>query len=328
MILCICMTACIKKEKTPLQTGYYYWKMGNTDSLEINQLNDLQLPFIYVKIADVGYSSEISAAKPIAKLEDIPDISEKSELIPVIYIKNEVFEQTDTTQLNVLAQNVSKYFSQWTFYSPATVKELQIDCDWTSKTKESYFKFLRALKAENPHTTISVTLRLYPYKYRTMMGVPPADKVLLMCYNMGQIKEFKEKNSIITTSTLQSYLVSKPYPLPLDIALPAFGWYVWFRNEQFRGIVYEKDLQKYKPKLKHQKNNLWMMQEDYSNYEAYYRYGDIFRDEFPDTKTLEKAVKILRKNFPQSNRIVLFHWDQSHQERYTDLVQSLKNGNL
>lgn len=59
--------------------------------------------------------------------------------------------------------------------------ELQIDCDWTAGTKDKYFRFLKKFKELNPGKTISVTVRMYPYKYKEKLGVPPVDRAMLMC---------------------------------------------------------------------------------------------------------------------------------------------------
>lgn len=101
--------------------------------------------------------------------------------------------------------------------------EIQIDCDWTLKTKVNYFAFLNALKKIS-HKTISCTLRLYPFKYPEIMGTPPVDKATLMCYNLTKPLESENKNSILDNNELRSYLKNtEKYPIHLDIALPLFS---------------------------------------------------------------------------------------------------------
>jgi len=57
------------------------------------------------------------------------------------------------------------------------------------------------------------------------MGVPPVDKVTLMCYNLIKPLDNDNKNSILDTKELEAYLKNtKKYPLHLDIALPVFSW--------------------------------------------------------------------------------------------------------
>lgn len=110
------------------------------------------------------------------------------------------------------------------------IAELQFDCDWTESTKDKYFSFLTHIKKRFPDKTISSTVRLYAYKYPDKAGVPPVDKGMLMCYNAGDLKNINSGNSIFSKSEVLSYLdVDKPYPLPLDYALPIFEWCAVYR---------------------------------------------------------------------------------------------------
>jgi hypothetical protein len=48
---------------------------------------------------------------------------------------------------------------------------------------------------------------------------------MLMCYNMGDVGSASETNSILRPSIARTYLAKmNAYPLPLDVALPLFGW--------------------------------------------------------------------------------------------------------
>lgn len=71
-----------------------------------------------------------------------------------------------------------------------------MDCDWTPATKDRYFNFLREVKRQQPTVLLSVAVRLHQYRDRTSSGIPPADRGLLMCYNMAPVQERAPANAI------------------------------------------------------------------------------------------------------------------------------------
>src|SRR5690606_2105981 len=102
--------------------------------------------------------------------------------------------------------------------------EIQIDCDWTESTRDSYFQFLKELK-EISQKNIGSTLRLHQVKFRNKTGIPPADKVYLMCYATSSPIEEIEKNSILDLELLKDYLNDVDrYLLKKDVALPIYSW--------------------------------------------------------------------------------------------------------
>ncbi|MEM0544143.1 hypothetical protein WFZ85_16275, partial [Flavobacterium sp. j3] len=93
--------------------------------------------------------------------------------------------------------------------------------------------FLKKLK-EISKKEISCTLRLYPYKYPDKMGVPPVDKVMIMCYNLINPLENENKNSILDLAELESYLISVPkYHKHIVIAFPIYSWMQVYLNKRF-----------------------------------------------------------------------------------------------
>lgn len=63
---------------------------------------------------------------------------------------------------------------------------------------------------------------------------------MLMPYNVGRITEPGSVNSIFDHEMAIPYFsANDPYPLPLDIGLPAFSWGVQFRKGAFMGILQE-----------------------------------------------------------------------------------------
>ena len=104
-------------------------------------------------------------------------------------------------------------------------QEIQIDCDWTASTRDDYFNFLKELK-KLTGKNITSTLRLHQVPDRKNTGVPPVEKVYLMCYSTSSPLENSDKNSILDIPTLKSYLQNlDKYPIKdVAIALPIYSW--------------------------------------------------------------------------------------------------------
>ena len=191
-----------------VERAFYYWKSDkySFDEIEKEQLDSMKVNKLYVKFFEVKNDKTLGNI-PFAKTslqyekyeyEDAKrekkDIGfYKTKIIPTVFVKNDVFLNSSKPQIDTLASNVSflidKYYTE-RFVGFEKYNEIQIDCDWTIKSKEDYFYFLKQL-SQKSSKEISCTLRLYPYKYRTKMGIPPVKKATLMCYNL--IQPFAEK---------------------------------------------------------------------------------------------------------------------------------------
>ncbi len=95
-----------------------------------------------------------------------------------------------------------------------------------------------AKKTSVRHQILSATLRLHQLKNQKASGIPPVQRVMLMCYNMGNLRKYGNQNSILELSELKKYLGQdlSNYPIHTDIGLPLFRWAVAFRNRQYTGI--------------------------------------------------------------------------------------------
>ena len=98
-------------------------------------------------------------------------------------IRVSFYGKNNPVNVNDLAKKTFDFIAQINSKNKISCQEIQIDCDWTKSTKDKYFYLLKKIK-ELSKKEISCTLRLYPYKYPEIMGVPPVDKAMLMCYNL------------------------------------------------------------------------------------------------------------------------------------------------
>jgi hypothetical protein len=228
-----------------IERSFYFWKASwQPGDLEKKKMDSLGVKIMYIKYFDVNWDEGSQQPLPVA----IISFKEKPAftIIPVVFITNESLQKMDSAQIKPLSAKIITLISSINKNnSISSVSELQIDCDWSATTRSKYFQLLRFIKQQllDMQDTVSTvqlscTIRLYQAKYRSDAGIPPADKGLLMCYNMGNLKKIESNNSIIEIKELKKYTDNlSSYPLALDIALPIFNWKVWFRNDRYRGIT-------------------------------------------------------------------------------------------
>ncbi len=308
-----------QKKIEKVEPSFYYWKSDEwrLSANENNAIDSLRIKNLYIKFFEVDHTEALGNF-PISKVnlsfdEDYGQKHIDVNIIPTIYIRNEVFLKTNGKSIDSLADNVNFLIDKYTKekFKKYQVKEFQMDCDWTPKSKSNYFLFLKKLK-EISKKEISCTLRLYPYKYPDKIGIPPVDKAMLMCYNLLPPTESQFQNSILDNKELEKYLKNvKQYPLHLDIALPIFSWMQIYQNNRFVDVVYgsndfEKNLKVIKP--------LWYESKvDTTINNIYIRKGDKIKFEKISSENLTKSIKLLKKygHWNKETRVSLFSLDES-----------------
>lgn len=318
-----------KSEKPNVGRAFYFWKSNqfSLNEKELNCLKQQQIQKLYVKFFDIGPDS-VFGAVPVAKTKlniwsfQNDSATMQPQIIPTVYIKNEVLYQLSAAGLDSLAGNtfflINKYYrNQLSAAASGDYKEIQLDCDWTEKTKDNYFYLIRKIK-EVSKKSISCTLRLYPFKYRDKMGIPPADKAVLMCYNLISPLAREDANSILSPAELEKYLIRTPeYPLPLDIALPVFSWMQVYQNNRFAGLINPKPheldsiLKPVKP--------LWFeVTKDRELDNLFLRTGDKLKYEEITAQTLRETIALIKKyvRVTDGQTIILFHLDSNNLDQF------------
>lgn len=297
IILLFVGAGCSSDTKTVFQRGVYFWESASDFSYsEENIVKNAKITKIYLKLFELEYDQELGAI-PISKSSTYwPSDFDNLDLIPCVYIQNDVFLKTNASEINELADNVHYLIQKMVDEKTgdnSKIREIQIDCDWTPSSKINYFKFLEAFKSKTS-TKLSCTLRLYPYKYNDKMGIPPVDRVTLMCYNLLTPKNNESKNSIFEYREFEKYTDRKiDYPLPIDIALPKYSWNICYENKTFKGVVYGPQ-EGLKPHLK-QLNGLWsILQKDTVIDNLYLRRGYRIKHETVTSTELEKLIDRLK----------------------------------
>ncbi len=306
-----------------VERAFYYWK---SDPWSFSEGEDsirkkVEATKIYIKFFEVDYHEEMGNY-PVSKTRMSIYGDAQFNYVPTVYIKNSVFLHSDKENLDILADNVNfliRKYCKERFENLPEPTEFQMDCDWTLKSKDNYFYFLKKLKSISKKQ-ISCTLRLYPYKYRTKMGIPPVDKATLMCYNLMNPLENQNKNSILDLDELEDYLnVDAKYPIHLDVALPLYSWMQVYQNERFSEVIYS-DNKKIKSVLKEVKPLWFDVTKDTVIGELYLRVGDKVKFEEINVKKIKGAIKILKENidFDSNTTVSFFHLDDQQLSNFKD----------
>lgn len=324
LALIVTLASCNHKIKK-VERAFYYWKSEEwnlTDS-EKQSCDSLQTEKLYLKLFEVDFNEEMGNF-PIAKSHlgswQLHNLNLKS-IVPTVYLRNIVFLKSSKKDLDVLADNINFLISkrQSEDFKEDSITEFQMDCDWTPKTKDNYFYFLQKLK-EISGKEISVTLRLYPYKYPDKMGIPPVDRVMLMCYNLLNPFENPNKNSILDVAELKDYLKdAKQYPKHLDVALPIYSWAQVYHNESFSAVLYA-NAQDLASIMKEEKPMWYDVIKDTVINNTYLRVGDKIKYEATDAKKIKQAIALLKQyiSFDKNTTIALFHLDEKQLNNFTN----------
>jgi hypothetical protein len=237
--------ACDSKISSGKEYSFYHWSTIYHPNEITNELIFRGGTFKeYVRFFDLTVNKNLDKVYPAATVQFDKNVKLLAqEIIPVVYISNEVFLHKEGNKKNLvkLAQNTAakiKRIQNKHLIGKVAIKQIQIDCDWTDSTKDNFFEFLIALKKQLPGYIISSTLRLHQVKFKERTGVPPVDKVVLMAYNVGDLGNVQEINSIISNKVTAQYLDQlEDYPLPYDVALPLFEWGVLYRDGKLKGLL-------------------------------------------------------------------------------------------
>ena len=203
---------------------FYYWRTNlSLNTPEKETLNKTNTPYLYTRFFDIEKVN--GKFQPIAVVTKDETFKTEKEIVPVVFIKNDVFYDITSEEIRFLANNVfSLIQKKQKDFAFKIAYEIQIDCDWTAGTNKEYFTFLTKLK-EISGKQITCTLRLHQVKNSKLSGIPPVRKVYLMCYSTSSPLENSSRNSILDVPTLKDYLKSvNKYPIKIDVALPIYSW--------------------------------------------------------------------------------------------------------
>lgn len=317
-------------QRTSVTRGFYYWKstMHFTAS-EMHALDTLQVKKLYLKFFDVAWDPVAQNALPLAKVQVTGPASRwlsdhAIAIIPTVFITNECMQRIAPDKLTDLANNLHALLQSMAQQLPATLQipEIQLDCDWTATSQQNYFALLKALQ-QLPffqQKQVSATIRLYQCKYKEKTGIPPVGRGLLMCYNMGNLKNPDTHNSILEADELDKYIANlQHYPLPLDVAFPLFDWKVLYRDNAWKGLIQGlPDSALQRPGIAQQAGNRFTMMTDTTLQGYSLKKGDMIRQEDATFAEVIRSARLLRSKLvtPQVT-VALYHLDSITLHKYS-----------
>jgi hypothetical protein len=226
----------------PADRAFYYWRTNfKLSDAERATLADLQVTKLYVRVFDVEWNATESAPQMIGKLTATEKAPVGIEVVPVVFLKQDVFTKLDAKGGAAFAKTMWDEVKRRAGVLGTTPRELQLDCDWTDSSRDRFFGWVRDVKRASG-VTLSATIRLHQVKYREKTGVPPVERGMLMFYNMGTFSADTGDRAIFDATAAEKYLARiGDYPLPLDVALPIWSWTVHVRDDRVIGLLQSTD---------------------------------------------------------------------------------------
>lgn len=237
LLAALLMASCHDSQPATEKTNSaYYWSTTFENDSTLQQfIAQQRLRRIYLRFFDVVVQPD-DQVMPNATVRFATPVPQGIDIVPTVFIVNDCFHH-DTSDLD--QKLLGRILQMCETHDVTGVHEIQIDCDWTARTRKAYFDFLQRL-ADSAHAKgidISTTIRLHQLADKA----PPADRGVLMMYNTGDVRDLSH-NPILEEEAVKPYLKHiAHYSLPLATAYPIFEWQLLVHGDQFISIQYGDD---------------------------------------------------------------------------------------
>ena len=304
-VLFFLLISCGKNEKPVV--AFYYWKtIFKLSETEKKVLQDNEVSKLYIRYFDIGFYPETKEPIPISPIR-FQENSNAFTVVPVVFIQNKVMS-LPYLDIDDLAQKTVRLVEEINAKNKISCKEIQIDCDWTLKSKDNYLKFIEQFKKLSKKK-LSATIRLHQVKYFKKTKIPNVDSGVLMYYNMGTIAP-DSLNSIYSKKIAGKYLKSlKKYPLHLDFALPIYSWAVHIRNQKVIGLRSKINAKELKKDANFELIDGLFFKVKKSNYKngTFYEENDLLKIEAISSEDLKEMAEELDDNLVQRPKEIIFY---------------------
>ena len=257
LLLILLMTGCGKQKSQDLSleqcNSVYYWRTDlRLDSTEKAFLRKYNINKLYCRYFDVVMKDGAAEPTPNATLKFSDTLPDNIEIIPTIYITEDCMHKS---YKDLAKKIVNRVLQMNETNDINNVREIQIDCDFTSRSRKTYYHFLEEVESQlsTLHYQLSTTIRLH----QLSMPAPPADYGVLMVYNTGDPRKWEERNPILDYRDVYPYLSRlDKYPLPLATAYPVYQWIRNIQNVRVEHTVEATEILKVKHALEKERGNL------------------------------------------------------------------------
>jgi hypothetical protein len=237
--------ACGSKPGPVVVPAVFHW--GNSSQLERSEREALQqhdVQRVYIKVLELAWHPSYGPY-PVAQVhipriwQDTSASASAPELVPCITIQNTLLAELDEAGTTRLASSLLRKVKK---DLPAHIHGIMLDCDWTTSTRDRFFQLARIVR-DSLSIPVSAAIRLDQFADAKGLGVPPVDRCMLIPYTEGRSLDGHAARSPFNEPSAKAYFQKAgKYPLPLDLALPAFSWGVHYRGEEALGILDEAKL--------------------------------------------------------------------------------------
>ena len=263
LILGLLTVGCSQREREELPEGnaVYYWRTDlRLDSTERAFLNQYHINKVYCRYFDVVMSDDsVAEPKPNATITFSDTLPDGIEIIPTIYITEDCMHEKHEG----LAEKIVHRILQMNETNDIQgIREIQIDCDYTSKSRKTYYDFLKevsaswnlgCLRKDLGKPRLSTTIRLH----QLSMEAPPVDDGVLMIYNTGDPRKWQERNPILDYRDVYPYLKRlNDYPLPLAAAYPVYQWIRDIQGVRVEHTVEAEEILRVKKAMEQERKDL------------------------------------------------------------------------
>ena len=214
----LALMGCSKQSDIEKGNAVYYWRTDlRLDSTERAFLVQYDIKKVYCRYFDVVINDDDEGPVPNATISFSTTFPKGIELVPTVYITENCMHEWHEGLAEKLVQRIRQMNETNDING---VSEIQIDCDYTAKSRRTYYRFLEAVKKAWGQQ-LSTTIRLH----QLSMEAPPVDYGVLMVYNTGNPQNFTERNPILDFRDVTPYLrYLSDYSLPMATAYPVFSW--------------------------------------------------------------------------------------------------------
>ncbi|RZJ30564.1 MAG: hypothetical protein EOO48_04660 [Flavobacterium sp.] len=309
---------CSHKERPVI--SFYYWKtVFRLSDDEKSALSENHVRKLYIRYFDVNINADSGQPFPESAIRFTQHPA--FDVVPVIYIRNEVFLDK-RTDVSVLVKKTLDFVGQINSKNNIDCSEIQIDCDWSLASRDNYLKFVKIFKKLS-RVRLSATIRLHQVKYFDITKIPDVDKGVLMYYNMGKIAP-DSFNSIYDQKIAAQYIKSlSKYPLALNVALPVYSWAIQIRNRRVVGLRNKFDIGDFQADTNFVSLADGRIKVKNSVFKsgAFYREGDILKPEtIKAAQLLEMADDLSENQTSPPKEIIFYDLDELNLRKYDKTI--------
>lgn len=255
MLTAVLLTGCGgQREETIGTNAVYYWRTDlHFDSIERAFLIQYHIDKVYCRYFDVVMQE--GEPMPNVSISFTDTLPVGIELVPTVYMTEDCMHKPHPG----LARKIVRRIQQMNETNDISgVKEIQIDCDYTARSLQTYYDLLKEVNAQwsalnSQLAVVSTTIRLH----QLPMKPPPVDYGVLMLYNTGDPMRFMERNPVLDLRDVQPYLrYLDNYPLTLAAAYPVYHWVRHICGVRVEHTVEDNEILRVKQAVENRRNDL------------------------------------------------------------------------